>query len=170
MWMRVLNFVGYQAVWFALVVGAARGTPGLAIAAGVAFVILQVATGGEWHTDLRRLILAIALGMFVDGIPALLGWWHYASPSPAFPSQGAPLWILTLWACFSTTIGRSLQFTQTRPWLGALLGAVGGPLAYLAAARGWQAVQFTGTPVLYLTWLAATWGVAIPLLARRGIA
>jgi hypothetical protein len=73
MWMRVLNFVGYQAVWFALVVGAARGTPGLAIAAGAAFVILQVATGGEWHTDIRRLILAIALGMFVDGIPALLG-------------------------------------------------------------------------------------------------
>ncbi|UPG96611.1 DUF2878 domain-containing protein [Luteibacter aegosomatissinici] len=167
MWMRTLNFVGYQALWFALVIGAARGTTGLAITAAVLFIAIQIACGSERLSDLRRLIVALVLGTFVDGVPSLLGWWQYATPWPALPPGGAPLWILALWACFSTTISRSLQFVQGAPWLGALLGAVGGPLAYLAAAHGWQAVHFDVEPVIYIAWLAAAWAIAIPLLARR---
>lgn len=166
MWMRLLNFVGYQALWFALVVGAARGTIGPAIVAAVLFIAIQIAFGTERLNDLRRLIVAVVLGMFVDGVPSLLGWWHYATPSPAWPSGGAPLWILALWGCFSTTIGRSLQFAEQAPWLGALLGAIGGPLAYLAAAHGWEAVALGVDPFIYIAWLGTAWAVAIPLLAR----
>ncbi|KJV34869.1 hypothetical protein VI08_09750 [Luteibacter yeojuensis] len=163
--MRWLNFLGYQAVWFALVIGAAHGSTVPAMMAGVAFIAIQGVLDPRPWDDARRIALALALGMVIDGIPAWLGWWHYASPSPAVPPGGAPLWILTLWACFATTLDRSLSYVRPRPLIGALLGAVGGPLAYLGAARGWQAVTFTCPPALYLGWLGTAWALAIPALA-----
>jgi hypothetical protein len=166
MWMRIINFVGYQALWFALVIGASRGTTALPVIAACAFVAMQIPFGSDPMADVRRLIVAVAFGTLVDGVPSLLGWWHYASPSPALPTGGAPLWILALWASFATTIDRSLRVVQSRPWLGVLLGAIGGPLAYEAAARGWQAVVFTCPPALYLGWLGVNWAIAMALLAR----
>lgn len=163
--MRWLNFIGYQALWFALVIGASRGYVALPVVAGAVFIAVQAALAKRPFDDARRVAMAIVLGMLIDGIPAWQGWWNYASPSPALPPGGAPLWIITLWACFATTIDRSLRFVRAKPWAGALLGAVGGPLAYLAAARGWQAVEFTCQPVLYLGWLGVAWGVAMPALA-----
>jgi hypothetical protein len=163
--MRWFNFIGYQALWFALVVGAAHGAAGFATAAGGVFIVAQAALAERPLDDVRRVATALALGVLIDGIPAWLGWWHYASPSPSLPPGGAPLWILTLWACFAMTIDRSLSFVRARPLIGALLGAVGGPLAYLGAAHGWQAVTFTCPPALYLGWLGTAWALAVPALA-----
>ncbi|UPG92209.1 DUF2878 domain-containing protein [Luteibacter aegosomaticola] len=164
--MRWINLILYQALWFALVICASRGVPGGAIAAAVVFVAWQVATGPKPAEETRRVLAALVLGTVVDGVPALLGWWHYASPSPALPAGGAPLWILALWACFATTIDRSLRVVRGRPWLAAALGAVGGPMAYLAAAHGWQAVVFTCSPAVYLAWLGVGWALALVVLAR----
>jgi len=166
MWIRIINFVGYQALWFALVIGASRGSTTVPVIIACVFVALQLPFGSDPMADVRRLIVAVALGTFVDGVPSLLGWWHYATPSPALPAGGAPLWILALWASFATTIDRSLRVVRAHPWLGVILGAVGGPAAYEAAARGWQAVVFTRPPALYLGWLSVNWAIAMALLAR----
>ncbi|QWT21534.1 DUF2878 domain-containing protein [Bacillus sp. NP157] len=165
--MRWINFILYQALWFALVIGAAHGSTGLALVPAAAFVVWQAATANDPRQDLRRVALAVLAGLVVDGVPALLDWWSYASPAPALPPHGAPLWILALWACFATTIDRSLSFLQGRLWLAAALGAIGGPLAYLGAARGWQAVHLPPSTLLFVGWLAVGWGLAMPLLASR---
>jgi hypothetical protein len=47
-----------------------------------------------------------------------------------------------------------------------LLGAIGGPLAYLGASRGWHVTAFVEPLWPALLWLAAGWGLATPLLAR----
>jgi len=44
---------------------------------------------------------------------------------------------LTLWAAFALTFTQSLTYLQTRPLMAAILGSVGGPLAYLGASHGW---------------------------------
>jgi hypothetical protein len=115
---------------------------------------------------MRLLALALALGVLIDGVSALTGWLRYASPAPALPPHGAPLWILMLWACFSTTINRSLSWLQRNSWLAMGVGAVGAPLAYLAAARGWNTVTFALPSERALAWLALSWGIALGLLTR----
>lgn len=157
------NLLGYQLVWFLLVTGASSGNPWPALLAGTLFVAWQLGRSPRPHAELRLLAAAVALGMLVDGIAAITGWLHYASPSPALPPHGAPVWILMLWACFSTTINRSLAVVRGRPWLAALFGATGAPLAYLAAARGWHAVSMS--PVPGLLWIGVCWALALPLLA-----
>lgn len=157
-----LNLLGYQLVWFLLVRGAAGGRLVWPLLAGALFVLIQLATAAHVRHELRLLVAALLIGVAVDGMAAATGWLRYASPSPALPPGGAPVWILMLWACFSTTINRSLAVLRERPWLAAFLGGLGAPMAYLAAARGWGAVQFSPWPGA--AWIAASWALALPLL------
>ena len=157
-----INLVGYQSVWFLLVRGAARAHLALPLLAGTVFVSGQVLTARHPSRDVRLLVAALLMGLVVDGVAASSGWLGYASPTPAWPPQGAPIWILMLWACFATTVTRSLSVLRGRPWLAALAGGFGAPLAYLAAARGWNAVQVSSW--YGLSWIAACWALALPLL------
>ena len=157
-----INLLGYQSVWFLLVRGAAQAHLALPLLAGAVFVCGQVLVSRHPSRDLHLLAAALLLGLVVDGVAASTRWLDYASPSPAWPSQGAPAWILMLWACFATTVNRSLSALRGRPWLAALVGGIGAPLAYLAAARGWDAVRISTWPGL--PWIAACWALALPLL------
>jgi len=161
------NLIGYQMVWLAVVLGAGRGQPWLGIGAAVVFVIWQ-SHGPHWSRNMRLVVSALVVGTLIDGGLLISGLINYASP---WPIAGAPpLWIGAIWAAFAVTLPRSLAFLQGRPWLGAALGAMGGPLAYLGAARAsaviWAAPTWQG-----LAALALTWALAMPLLAeiaRRG--
>jgi hypothetical protein len=109
------------------------------------------------------MLAAVAMGFLLDGSQVWLGFTRYATPWPL--ADAAPLWIITLWATFALTFTQSLRYLQSRLWLAVLLGMIGGPLAYLGAARGWHVVSFVAPAWLALLWLALGWGVATPILA-----
>lgn len=159
------NLVGYQLVWFATVVGAGRGLTWPALAATAVFAAWQLSVASRRGLELRLAATALALGVMLEGGLAASGLLRYGAATPALPEGGAPLWILALWVAFSLTITQSLGWLQGRPWTGALLGAVGAPMAYLAAARGWDAVAFAQPLWPALLWLALGWALAIPLLS-----
>jgi hypothetical protein len=156
------NVVGNQCVWFCAVAGAARGLawPGMVAATG--FVAWQVLAARQPRVEVRLVLLALIAGSVVDGVAGGLGWLVYAAPQGV--AWLAPAWILGLWAAFAVMLTVSLRALQTRLVFAALLGALGGPLAYLAAARGFAAVEFAAPAWRGLTWLAIAWGVALPML------
>ncbi|KRD80349.1 DUF2878 domain-containing protein [Lysobacter sp. Root983] len=159
------NLIGYQLVWFAAVIGAGRGTPWPGTIAAALFVAWQLSMPGrarEW----RLVVAAVVAGVLVDGGLAGSGLAVYAAARPALPAGGAPLWILALWSAFALTLTQSLSALRTRAWLAPLLGAIGAPLAYLGAARGWQAMTFAPPVWPGVLALAIGWAVALTLLAR----
>jgi hypothetical protein len=152
------NLIGYQVVWFIAVIGAAHGRTWPALLGGLVFVASQIALADKPSVELRLLAMAH------------MDWARYAAPSPALPSQGSPVWILVLWSCFAMTINRSLAYLRDRWWLALAFGAIGAPLAYLGAQRGWQAVDFQSPTWRGLLWLSVGWAIALPSLttfARR---
>jgi hypothetical protein len=159
------NFIGYQLVWFVIVIYASRGRPGVGLIAALAFMIWQLAASKARVLDLRLMAAALALGVAIDGSLALVGWVAYASPAPALPPGGAPLWIIALWVSFSLTLTRSLAWVMRRPWLGVLFGALGAPLAYSSAARGWSALTFAPPTFRSVAALSAGWAAAMPILS-----
>jgi hypothetical protein len=162
----LFNLLGYQAVWFAAVIGAGNGETWPALLACALFAATQVPTSPRPAVALRLLAVAIAVGLVFDGALARSGLATYAATGPVVP---APAWILAIWAAFALTLDASLAFLQRRLLLAALLGAVGGPAAYLGAARGWGAVTFSD-PAAALLALAIGWALALPALlwlARR---
>lgn len=58
-----------------------------------------------------------------------------------------------------------MSFVCQRPLLAIALGAIGAPLAYLGAERGWHAVQFADPRWPPITGLAIGWALAMGLLA-----
>lgn len=156
------NLVGYQLVWFGVVIFAARGQPWFSVALAAAFVLLQLRVSRQRASDGRLLACAVALGIVLDGSLASSGLLRYASPSPALL---APAWIIALWAAFAMTLNHSMTFLRGRPVLAAMLGAIGGPLAYVGAARGFDAVTFQVPTWPAMLALAFGWAIAMSVLA-----
>jgi hypothetical protein len=164
-----LSLIGYQLVWFAAIIGAAHGVVWPAITGFVTYATIQLLLARNFRVDLSLAATALVLGFLLDGGLVRTGMASYAT---AWPSASfAPAWIMALWATFAMTFTQSMSWLQHRLWLAVAFGLIGGPLAYLGAARGWHVVTFT-TPAWHgLLWLGAGWALATPLLAwmaRRG--
>lgn len=157
------NLLGYQAVWLAVAWSAGRETPWIGMLACASFIALQALASPCRKADMCTLLAALGCGVIVDGVAKATGLLAYASPLPGLP---APLWILLLWGAFAMTLNHSMAWFASRPWTSAVFAAVGGPLAYLGAARGFGAILFPQPPWPALTWLAIAWAIALPLLFR----
>lgn len=160
------NLAGYQLVWLVTVVGAGRGLWWPAMVAAAVFVLWQLCLSRQRWLELRLVGAALLAGLAIDGGLAASGVLRYEATAIALPAGGAPLWILALWSAFALTLTQSLRWLQHRPWLAAAFGGIGGPLAYLGAARGFGAVAFVAPGWIAMVALAIGWALALPLLMR----
>lgn len=161
---KVANAVGYQVVWFTSVIGAAHGLAYAGPVAACIFAILTIMYGGARHPDLRLIPLALLIGVLADSAWIALGWLHYSAPWPS--AQFAPAWIVGIWLSFAMTLNHSMAFLKGRYALAAVLGGIGGPLAYWSASRGFGAVHFDASASTVLIGLGIGWAVVFPLLVR----
>jgi hypothetical protein len=162
---KLLNGIAFQIVWWACVLGAAKGSAWLGVLAALLFCTFTLALSSQRAADLRVLAAAVIIGAVVDGLYAWSGWLAYASPFPW--ASWAPGWILAIWASFALTFNHSLAFLKHRPLLAAALGAVSGPLSYLGA-QALGAVEFAPQSAPIVLSLALGWALCLPLLARMG--
>ena len=163
-----VNLIGYQIVWFSAVIGAGRQLWWPGVIAAAIFMLSHLALARQSRTeravDVRLLAVAVTIGTLLDGTVAASGFARYAADDLTLLPGGAPLWILAMWGSFALTLRHSMTFLLGRPVIGLLLGAFGGPLAYLGAGRGWQAITFAEPRWTSIATLAIGWGIAIPLL------
>lgn len=149
---NLANAALFQLGWFACVFGAQRPWLLLVAATCLLLHLLFLAGPREW-----RLIAAVTLlGSALDSLLLNVGLFDFAGDSPLLP-----LWLTLLWALFASTLAHCLAWTA-RPWrLGALLGALGGPLSYLAGSRlADVALPFGMLPTLAI--LALLWAGVLP--------
>ena len=158
----IAQFCLFQAAWFACVLGAAHDRVGLGVLAVGATVMANWGLSDRRGVEMVLTAQALLMGLAWDTWMLRGAWVHYASPGPF--AGWAPLWILALWALFATLLRGPLSWLHGRPLQAAALGAVGGPLSYLAAVR-----LGAGTfpdPVAALAVLAAGWAVITPVLVE----
>ena len=153
-----MNFAVFQAGWFACVLAAARGHSWAGIAVVAAIALGHVAMAPNSRAELTLLAAAAVIGAIFDTALAMTGWIRYAGGA----ANLAPPWIVAMWVLFATTLNISLAWIKSRPFAAIALGAVGGPLAYLAGER-LGALWFDERGVALLT-LAVGWGVVTPVL------
>jgi len=156
----LINFAAFQLGWFSCVIGAAKGHPWAGPPVVLAVVSVHLLIVPRPNLELRLVVTAMALGLVADNLLLATGWVSYPNGSwlPGF----APYWIIAMWALFATTLNLSLRWLRKGLPLAMLMGAVGGPLSYLAGAR-LGAIQLL-EPVFALTALAVIWALALPFL------
>ena len=157
----LLTVAGYECVWFAAVMGAGRGHDWPGLGAAAAFIGWRLGASRIRGLEVRLLAAALLIGAVLEACWVRSGLIRYAA---AWPLASAPAWLLALWASFGLTIVPLFGWLRRRTWLAAALGALGGPLSYWAAGRGFGAVHFPAKPLWALGALALGWAAAMPAL------
>jgi Protein of unknown function (DUF2878) len=155
-----VTLLAYELVWFAAVIGAGHGLvwPGV-IAVGL-FAAWRLGASPDPRAELGLIAATVLLALALEGSWVAGGLIVYSAP---WPLPNAPAWLMALWVAFALTLIPLFGYLHGRPALAALLGAVGGPLAYLGAARA-HALQLT-TPVWRgVLALSAGWALAMAAL------
>jgi hypothetical protein len=158
----IFNALGFQAVWWACVLGAGVGWGWAGPLAAAAFIALHLRWTPTPVRDLRLLAASLALGLMIDGLLGASGLLDYATA--AGPRALAPPWILALWAGFALTLAHSMACLARRPLAAAAFGLLCGPLAYASAATVAGAVAFPSGSVPALAAVAVGWAIALPTL------
>ncbi len=157
-----LNYLFYQAGWFACVLGAAAGRPWSGFLFAAALVGAHLWLSANRPRDLQRIAIAVTVGSTVEIIQIAAGTYQFTSGTvyAALP----PPWLLTMWAQMATTFDFSLRPIVRRPVASIVFGALGGPLAFLAGERlGAVTLQRPLAPGLIV--LSVTWAAAMGVLA-----
>lgn len=164
--MVIINFVLFQAAWFACVLGAAHSMPWLGVIATIFVIAWHLKQAKQAKQEAILLIITLLIGATFDQLMLTTNLIHYQSHG--WSIELVPVWILALWAGFVTALNVSLRWMQGK-WLVAIMfGAVGGPLAYMGAAK-LGAVTLNAYPQSYLA-LSIGWAILTPvllLLAKR---
>jgi len=158
----LFNLVGFQAVWWACVLGAGSGTVWAGPVAAMIYAALHFSLTPNRQRDLRLLAMALVFGLLLDGALGASGLLSYAGAGD-YPAL-APGWILALWAAFALTLTHSMAWFINRPWAAAGFGLIGGPVAYAGASAAAGAVAFPQGSVLALLAVGLGWALALPLL------
>jgi Protein of unknown function (DUF2878)/Family of unknown function (DUF6134) len=159
---NVCNFIAYQLLWFACVLGAAHGYAWIGPAGALIFLIAHLALIDDVRSDVRLIGLAILAGFAVDTLLVQTG--QIAFSDGSWPQGWQPYWMLALWAAFAATLNHSMRWVASRPIVAAGLGAVGGPLAYLAGAK--LGALTLSSSQLALPAIGIAWSVCLYMLAR----
>lgn len=172
-WKIVVNAAGFDVVWLACIMGAARGVWWAGVLAGAANVAAQVwmLPRAQRRRDLTFMLVAGAAGTCADVVLVIVGVLEYRGG--ALSSLGVSLPFLavfyTLWVSFCTTVRPSFSWAWSRPWIGAVIGGLGGPLSYWSGSK-LGAVGFPRGDAVALAVVAIQYAVLTPLLfivARR---
>lgn len=161
---RMVNFVLFQAGWFACVLGGAYGLAGTPVAVAAALIAVHILLFSANRRREVSLVLMVALiGFCMDSANLACGVFALRD-EPRFPYL-CPPWLTALWGLFATTLRGSLGWLAGRYGLAALLGAAGGPLSYWGGAE-LGAVTLPAAEARSLVALAAGWAIVMPLLVR----
>jgi hypothetical protein len=156
------NFAQAQAGWLACVLSAAAGQAWMGIAAACVLIGVHLLLSAERKSEAVLVLSAGVVGAATDTLLAQLGFLR-------FDAGVAPLWMIALWMLFATTLRWSFAWIRRRLIVAAMVGAIGGPVAYAAGVR-LGALEIADSWTSYAA-IGVAWALALPLLvffAHRG--
>jgi len=158
---RLMNFAMFYVGWFACVMGAGRGQLWLGPSVVAALVLIHLYLAPRPVQETRMILLTGIFGFAVDTLQASAGLFAFARTSAA--PWLCPLWMVALWMIFATTLNASMAWLAGRYRLAAALGALCGPVSYLAGAR-LGAIELPAHASASLVGIAIVWACVMPSL------
>ncbi|MEJ1227010.1 MULTISPECIES: DUF2878 domain-containing protein [Pseudomonas] len=149
------NALWLQAGWWICVLGAQRPWLLLLVPLGLA---VHLWLCPDLAAEAKALLRVALAGCVLDSVLGALGVF-------SFDARPLPLWLGLLWLVLASGLRHSLAWAGRPIWRGALLGALGGPLAYLGGARLANVGLPLGTVETALL-LSVVWALVFMLLVR----
>lgn len=150
---KIINFVWFQSIWFLAIL----------FEDGYLLIIAALLAGHIAFSKhkLEDTLFGLAIGLYgslIDGLLLQAGIFEFSNQFHWL----IPYWLVTLWMAFGMMLRVSLDYLQGRYWIAAILGAVSGPLSYVAGQR-LDAVTFPQSFSVTVVVLAIIWAITVPL-------
>lgn len=155
----ITNVLLFQVGWFVCILGGDLA----AILFTLPALVFHFSKSSSRVADLVAVVIAVAIGFIHDSVLIHVGHIVFAESAIA-----PPLWLICLWALLGITLNHSMQWIYSRPLWSALLGALCGPLSYLAgvelSAADWSSPKLEVIPIIAAVPLIAfMWLLVLPL-------
>ncbi len=159
----IINLVLHNLIWFACVVGAARGHIWIGAILSASITTGQIIWFRQQHNLQPVLIWTAVLtccGFIVDSSLAMASLIHFAA-NP-YPIKLAPPWIIAIWLNFSVVMYMHFRAHFDKLWLLSILALICFPLAYAAGVKLGAAALPDG--YRSLLWLGLIWAIILPAI------
>jgi len=165
-WRSIVPWLAFQGVWLVCAIGAASGSGVPGIAAALLFAAAMLAWSPQPVRDALVVAVSGLAGLLIESALVIAGLIRFSAPWPI--ETIAPAWIVALWIAFGASLPSFAdKLGAHRLKIAATLGAVAGPLAYLAAAR-LGALQLVGSVTVSILVISAVWAAVMAgLVALR---
>jgi hypothetical protein len=156
----LINSIVFYLCWFASAYGVAWEIPWLGPLLIAGYLLLHWLLIVPSNREMLFIFTGGLMGFGADNFFLFAGVVDYQGGGW---SMLAPIWMLFVWFSFLSLFHVSLQWLETRYWLAAVLGGVGGPMSYWWAET--IGVFSLGEPfVQSLIFLGATWALITPVI------
>lgn len=162
----LVNAIVFKLAWLSTIFGGANQLPHLGFLAVLIAIGIHLRFAPEPARELTLIVMTGIIGLAWDSVMVAAGWLAY--PSGTFVAGLAPYWILGMWMLFATTLNVTFRWLHHRLWAATLMGAVFGPLSYLAGSSAGAVTLLE--PITAMTALCVGWALAMPgllLLAQQ---
>lgn len=156
----LVNFLAFQAGWFACVLGTANGNYWLGPMAITGVFVINLYLTGEYLREILIALFFITVGFAVDTQLTFFG--VYTPLENFLPSPFSPPWLMAMWLNLATIFNVSLKWMHGKYRLAALLGGLGGPLSYYGGGS-LGALTYHDPLVFNLLVSGAVWAAITPL-------
>lgn len=158
--LSLFNYFAFQIGWLACVLGAAHGRPLSGLLIAVLVITLHLRLASRRWVEAKMLLYCASIGTVFDSLLLATGWVSY--PNGEWLPVLAPYWIVAMWFLFASTLNLSLAWLKGRVFLAAFMGALGGPLSYIAG-QNLNAIHLD-QPEAALILVSVAWTFLMPAL------
>ncbi len=160
------NIVSLNIGWWSSVLSAAQGLVWIGPTVIAVLVAIHLTLMPARRREIANMAAAGLFGYGVDSVLVITG--AFGIPASAQVGWPSPVWMVALWVNLATALNIALYWLVKKRVLGAVLGAVGAPLAYMG---GWQ---FGGLTAPAGVWVlagavAVEWAIATPLVLTGAV-
>ncbi len=159
---NIFNAISFYVIWWGCVIGVNLGYNYLGLLLTCLFLIFHLKIISNSSNEWKLLLACFILGSIVESIHLhsnVLVYKGYIFNNEIFP----PLWIICMWIGFGGTLNYSMGWMKDRWILQFVMGAVFGPMSYVAGVK-LGVISFYYSFKITILVLGVIWGLSIPVM------
>ncbi len=156
----IINVIGFYICWWLTIYGAVSQFYYLGPLATFIFIIVHLNKVANHRKENIFLLISFFLGIFIESL--LLNLNIIIHKGIFVKYNIAPLWSVSLWLCFATTLLHSFKWLSKRYIISSLLGILSAPMIYFSM-YSLGVIEFGVSKIFVILFTSILWGVFVPL-------
>ena len=156
----IINVIGFYICWWLTIYGAVSQFYYIGPLATIIFIIIHLNKVTNHKKEDIFLIISFFLGLFIESL--LLNLDIIIHKGLLVQYNIAPLWAVSLWLCFATTLLHSFKWLSKRYIVSSFLGLLSAPMIYFSMFS-LDVIEFGVSKIFVILITSVLWALFVPL-------